>query len=136
MNNFPMTLLLLGLFLGTACAETKPVDIKIENVKTESAPANNLKTNSIVIDFKDFPNDVAGKEVWTKKVKTGKADVTVIKDSGLNINVLNLKSDEADSGEQVEALRAKALETVHASLSEWIKDVQVADLLFTKCVTE
>ena len=48
----------------------------------------------------------------------------------------NLKSDEADSGEQVEALRAKALETVHASLGEWMKDVHVDDLLFTKFVTE
>jgi len=48
----------------------------------------------------------------------------------------NLKSDEASSGEQVEALRARALESVHASLGEWIKDVQVADLLFTKFVTE
>ena len=48
----------------------------------------------------------------------------------------NLKSDEASSGEQVEAVRARALESVHASLGEWIKDVQVADLLFTKFVTE
>lgn len=48
----------------------------------------------------------------------------------------NLKSDEADSGDQVEALRAKALETVHASLEEWIKDAQITDLLFTKFVTE
>jgi flagellar protein FliL len=48
----------------------------------------------------------------------------------------NLKSDEASSGEQVEALRARALESVHASLGEWIKDVQVADLLVTKFVTE
>lgn len=48
----------------------------------------------------------------------------------------NLKSDEASSGEQVEALRARALESVHASLGEWIKDVQLADLLFTKFVTE
>ncbi|MCM8541062.1 MAG: DUF3047 domain-containing protein [Lentisphaeraceae bacterium] len=95
MNNFPMTLLLLGLFLGTACAETKQANIKIENVKTESAPANNLKSNSIIVDFKDFPNDTAGKEVWTKKVKTGKSDATVVKDADLNINVLNLKSDEA-----------------------------------------
>lgn len=48
----------------------------------------------------------------------------------------NLKSDEADSGAQVETLRAKALETVHSSLEEWLKDAQVADLLFTKFVTE
>ena len=48
----------------------------------------------------------------------------------------SLKSDEANSGEQIEALRAKALELVHTSLGEWIKDVQVADLLFTKFVTE
>ncbi len=48
----------------------------------------------------------------------------------------NLKSDEADSGQQVEELRAKALETVHTSLGEWLKDAQVADLLFTKFITE
>ena len=48
----------------------------------------------------------------------------------------NLKYDEADSGAQVEELRAKALEAVHSSLSEWSESLQVADVIFTKFVTE
>ena len=37
---------------------------------------------------------------------------------------------------QVEELRAKALEAVHSSLSEWSESLQVADVIFTKFVTE
>lgn len=48
----------------------------------------------------------------------------------------SLKSDEASTGAQVELLRSRALESVHASLEVWLKDTQVADLLFTKFVTE
>ena len=48
----------------------------------------------------------------------------------------NLNHDEADSGAQVEELRSKALEAVHLSLSEWSESLQVADVIFTKFVTE
>ncbi|MEM7466264.1 MAG: flagellar basal body-associated FliL family protein [Pseudomonadota bacterium] len=48
----------------------------------------------------------------------------------------NLKHDEADTGEKVENLRAKALESVHGSLSEWSDSLQVVDVLFTSFVTE
>ena len=48
----------------------------------------------------------------------------------------NLKHDEANSGAQVEALRAKALETVQTSLSDWSGGLEVADVIFTKFVTE
>ena len=48
----------------------------------------------------------------------------------------NLAHDEANSGSQVEALRTKALETVQSSLSVWSEELKVADVIFTKFVTE
>ena len=48
----------------------------------------------------------------------------------------NLEQDEANSGAQIEGLRAKALETVQTSLSTWSEDLTVADVIFTKFVTE
>ena len=48
----------------------------------------------------------------------------------------NLNHDEANSGAQVEALRSKALETVQTSLGDWSSELQVADVIFTKFVTE
>jgi len=104
-------LLTTAIILGTACAKEKPVTISTENVKTlipEQTVAKNLplekaaaetapklKSNNIVIGYKDFPKDEEGKEIWVKKVKTGKPDVTVVEDADLKTHVLNLKSDEA-----------------------------------------
>ena len=48
----------------------------------------------------------------------------------------NLNHDEANSGAQVEALRTKALETVQTSLNGWSETLTVADVIFTKFVTE
>ncbi|MCM8528223.1 MAG: DUF3047 domain-containing protein [Lentisphaeraceae bacterium] len=102
MNSFPATLLLITLFSGTACAEPEKIDVKVEqkenveNVISETVPTTKSTVDSsIVVDYKDFPKNSAGEEVWTKKVKTGKADVKVVKDADLKTNVLNLKSDEA-----------------------------------------
>lgn len=104
-------LLITVIILGTACAKEKPVTVSTENVKSsvpeqkqvkahpaENAVAENapmLKSNNIVIDYKDFPKDEAGKEIWVKKVKTGKPDATVVEDADLKTHVLKLKSDEA-----------------------------------------
>lgn len=94
MIKLPSILILSSLILGIACAEQKKTAITIQNTKTEVVPVK-AQINNIVIDYKDFPTDAAGKEVWTKKVKAGKADATVVKDKDLNDHVLNLKSDEA-----------------------------------------
>lgn len=100
-----ISLLLFSVCIAFACAEPKKADVKIENtkpvntevsvIKEPEVKAAKAKINGIVIDYKNFPKDSSGKEVWEKKVKTGKADVKVVKDDELNTHVLNLKSDEA-----------------------------------------
>jgi len=96
MNKFTILSILL-LFICTSCAEEKQVEIKVENVvktqPTETKAAT--KSNNIVVDFKEFPKNAAGKEIWTSKIKEGKADVKVVKDEELKKDVLRLRSDEA-----------------------------------------
>ena len=93
MSKYTITFFLTLIFLCVACAEEK-VDITTENVKPQTAPQK-ADSKSVVIDYSEFPKNASGKEVWTKKVKTGKADVKVVLDKELNQKVLNLKSDEA-----------------------------------------
>ena len=85
---------LIFLLLGTSCAKEKPVEIIIENVEaqpteTKEVAKTNTSTNTdaeaqptetkevaktknnIVVDFKEFPKNAAGKEIWTSKIKEG-----------------------------------------------------------------
>lgn len=107
MNKALIATILLAIFTGIACAKEKlPAPTPTENAKAPEKPLDNTdnsktETSSkqaldhIIIDYKDFPKDENGQEIWTKKVKTGKPDVKVVEDKELKTNVLNLKSDEA-----------------------------------------
>ena len=96
MNNFYILSSLIILLMGTSCADEKQIQIEVENVKAKTTePSAAAKSNNIVIDFKNFPKDAAGKEIWTSKIKEGKPDATVVKDEELKLDVLRLRSDEA-----------------------------------------
>lgn len=84
------------LFTGSSCAKDKAVEIAVENVEARpSETESKTKANNIVVDFKSFPKDADGKEVWTSKIKEGEADVKVVKDEELKMDVLRLRSDKA-----------------------------------------
>jgi hypothetical protein len=90
-----ITIFILGLlFCGCACKKEEMAKMEVTNVAVPTSLEKETKPKeTVVIDYKDFPLDKNNKEVWVKKVKTGKADIVVINDEELKVDVLNVKSD-------------------------------------------
>jgi hypothetical protein len=92
------SLISLLIFCSCACEKEQMPEIKIENVGVATPTSNDTpakKIETVVLNYNDFPKNADGKEIWVKKVKSGKADITVIEDSELKTKVLNVKSDDA-----------------------------------------
>lgn len=85
------------IFCCGACEEEKVAKISLQNVvvTTPKVGPSAKKVETYVVDYANFPKNAAGKEIWKKNEKTGKADVTVVTDSELKLKVLKVKSDKA-----------------------------------------
>ena len=95
MNQF---ILFISIILACSCACKKEPSPNIDTnniAKPTSTEEFGKLINTYKVDYSKFPNDENGKPFWEKKIKTGKADVTVVKNEELNTNVLHVKSDVA-----------------------------------------
>ena len=81
------------IFCCGACEEEKVAKISLQNVvvTTPKVGPSAKKVETYVVDYANFPKNAAGKEIWKKNEKTGKADVTVVTDSELKLKVLKVK---------------------------------------------
>jgi hypothetical protein len=95
MNRILIILTAVLFFCSCACKEEEKPNITAENVAVPTSAGDQVKKETFVVDYSKFPNDKAGKPFWEKKVKAGKADISVVKDEELKTNVLSVKSDVA-----------------------------------------